>query len=340
MSELQFHRVTPDASDAEIERWHAAYVASEVHGRNDASPYRLREVAELIRTETSYRWFGAWTAMRDGELVATGFVDTPLADNVHLAQVEVQVLPALRRQGIGSALLLHLEDQARARGRSTGIAEVAYPLEAPEDGAGSPSGEFARAHGYTFALGDIQRRCPLPIDPALLASLAAEAAPHHEGYRIVSFSGPVPDEWVEAYAAMDASLVVEAPMGDLDMEAEDSSVEIRRDREANLIRQGLTPWHTVALDPTGEPVAYTAVAVSSDDRSLCHQWGTLVVPAHRGHRLGLAVKVANHLALQADGAPAAEVVTWNAGVNEHMISVNDRLGFHRVGRLGEFQKRL
>lgn len=340
MSELRFHQVAPDASDAEIAAWHAAYVASDTHARVDACPFRLAETVDMVRVPTAYRWFGAWSAHRDDTLVAVGFVETPLADNLHLAQVEVQVVPEFRRQGIGSALLARLEGEARARGRVSAIAEVSYPLEAPEDGAGSASAEFARAHGFEFALGDIQRRCALPIDEELLEGLAASAAPHHADYRLVSFAGPVPDEWVEGVAAMAGSLVVEAPMGELDMEAEDASVPGWRDREASLERQGLTPWHTLALDAAGVPVAYTSVAVSADDRALCHQWGTLVVPAHRGHRLGLAVKVANHRALQAEGVPAAEIATWNAAVNEHMIGVNELLGFHRVGRLGEFQKRL
>jgi GNAT superfamily N-acetyltransferase len=340
VSELRFHRVAPDASDDEIAAWHTAYVASDRHGRADACPYRLAEVADMIRTTTSYRWFGAWTAHRDDELVAVGFVEAPMADNLHLAQVEVQVLPEFRRRGFGSVLLGHLEDEARARGRESALVEVAYPLDGPDDGTGSAAAEFARAHGYAFGLGDVQRRCALPIGEALLDQLAASAAPHHEDYRLVSFAGAVPDPWVEGVAAMAGSLVVEAPLGELDMEAEDSSVSGWRDREAGMARQGVTPWHTVALDATGTPVAYTTVVVSSSDPELCHQWGTLVVAAHRGHRLGLAVKVANHRLLQAGGAPAAEVVTWNAAVNEHMIGVNDLLGFHRVGRLGEFQKRL
>jgi GNAT superfamily N-acetyltransferase len=337
---LEFHRVAPDADASEIAQWHAAYVASETYQRTDASPYRLGEITNMIRVPTSYRFFGAWSAARAGVLVATGCLDVPMADNLHLAQPEVQVLPEFRRQGIGSALLTHLEDEARARGRVSAIAEVAFPLTGPDNGAGTPAVEFARAHGYVFALGDIQRRCALPIDPDLLDSLAAATAPHHADYRLVSFVGAIPDEWVAGYAALDSSMVSEAPMGDLDLENQNSSVEVCRDREAAIARGGMTNWHTLALDASGEPVAYTTVAVSAEDQSLCHQWGTLVESRHRGHRLGLAVKLANHRALQAAGAPAAEIATWNAAVNEHMISVNDLLGFHRVGRLGEFQKRL
>lgn len=66
--------------------------------------------------------------------------------------------------------------------------------------------------------------------------------------------------------------------------------------------------------------------------------------AHRGHRLGAAIKARNLLALQA-GADAADLagrrlVTWNAEVNDHMIAINDRLGFVRTARLGEMQKKV
>jgi hypothetical protein len=68
------------------------------------------------------------------------------------------------------------------------------------------------------------------------------------------------------------------------------------------------------------------------------QSGTLVVGAHRGHRLGLAIKVANHRAL-AERFPELEwVVTGNADVNAHMNAINDRLGFRVVERCLEVER--
>jgi hypothetical protein len=59
----------------------------------------------------------------------------------------------------------------------------------------------------------------------------------------------------------------------------------------------------------------------------------------RGHRLGLAVKLANLRLLQAERPDIEVLTTYNAEVNTHMIEVNERLGFRPVARLGEFQKR-
>ena len=341
MSDLLIRQLDPAAPSflEDVARWHAAYLASDTHERTDVVPWRLPEIVDLVGRPSGHRWCGAWTASRGEEVVATGFVDLPQADNLPFADLEVHVVPGERRQGIGSAVLAELENAVVARGRTVLVGQIAYGLDGADDGAGTAGAEFARHHGYGFALADVQRRLALPVPPDQLERLAAEAAPHHAAYRLVSFRGPVPEEHVAGYAALAASLAVEAPLGELDMEREDPSVAGWRDREAAFERQGLTMWHTIAL-AGDEVVAYTTISVSAHDRELCHQWGTLVRPDHRGHRLGLAVKVANHVALQASGDVPAEVVTWNAAVNGPMIAVNDLLGFHRTGRLGEVQKRL
>jgi RimJ/RimL family protein N-acetyltransferase len=87
-------------------------------------------------------------------------------------------------------------------------------------------------------------------------------------------------------------------------------------------------------------VAYTDVATTIHEPGRAYQWGTLVRPDVRGHRLGLAVKVANLRLLQAERPDIEQLTTYNAEVNAHMGAVNDRLGFAPVGRLGEFQRRL
>jgi len=56
------------------------------------------------------------------------------------------------------------------------------------------------------------------------------------------------------------------------------------------------------------------------------QHDTLVMREHRGHGLGMAVKLAN-LAALVDSYPHARIVsTWNAVENKHMIAINDELG--------------
>ena len=108
--------------------------------------------------------------------------------------------------------------------------------------------------------------------------------------------------------------------------------------------QGRTLYNTVALDGEGWPVAYSNLATTRHDPGNAFQWGTLVRPEHRGHRLGLAVKAVNlrfyQDSVRDDDHRATRLRTWNAEVNTHMVAVNERLGFRPVERLGEFQKGL
>jgi RimJ/RimL family protein N-acetyltransferase len=58
----------------------------------------------------------------------------------------------------------------------------------------------------------------------------------------------------------------------------------------------------------------------------------MVTRPHRGHRLGLLVKVAMMDRLAAAEPQVEKIVTWNAAANEHMIGINEALGYEVAGR--------
>jgi hypothetical protein len=66
----------------------------------------------------------------------------------------------------------------------------------------------------------------------------------------------------------------------------------------------------------------------------------MVMPEARGHRLGLAMKLATHRALRAAYPGCAAVATSNADVNDHMNAVNEALGYRVLEQLLEYQKHL
>ncbi|CAM3252498.1 hypothetical protein PSET11_01077 [Arthrobacter ulcerisalmonis] len=91
---------------------------------------------------------------------------------------------------------------------------------------------------------------------------------------------------------------------------------------------------------SGDLVAYTVLIWRPAIPAAVLQDDTLVVAAHRGHALGMLVKIANLRRAQ-ERWPAAKVaLTWNASENQHMLAINGALGFMPAGYEGEWQKRL
>jgi GNAT superfamily N-acetyltransferase len=276
----------------------------------------------------------------DGRLVVTGVLQLPQMDNLDTANLEVATPPALRRRGYGTSMLEHLVELARRRGRRTLLAEASWDHDAPADGAGTVNADFLTGRGFAFSLGDVKRALELPVDEGLLDRLEQETASFQTDYTLRHFVGPVPDDIIDRFGSLIGSLVSEAPMGDLDIEDEVYDATRIRADEKILEASGRTKYTTVASAPDGELVAYTDLALPSYDPGHVYQWGTLVRPEHRGHRLGMAVKLRNLREFQAAEPGRRVLYTYNAEVNEHMIAVNEALGFHPVGRLGEFQRKL
>lgn len=335
-----------DPTGPELDAWWEVYAAAEREGRGDLAPlwlvHELR--AELVGGDASSDR-SAWVARdADGTVVAAGHLELPLLDNTSTAMVATYVHPRAARRGHGTAVLRHLEKRAVAAGRTVLTAEAswAYDLPGGRLGDGTLVGPlaFAARHGYALALEDVMRELALPVDTGLLDALAEQAAPHHAAYTLRTFAGPVPEELVTGWAALVATLGTEAPQGDLELEDEVVDPALVREREAVLAAQGRTRYACVALDATGEVVAFSDLAAGEPPTERAYQWGTLVRPDHRGHRLGLACKVANlrqTLALRPD---LRRLTTYNAEVNAPMIGVNAQLGFRPVERLGELQKKL
>ncbi|GAA4378410.1 PE-PGRS family protein [Nocardioides caricicola] len=334
---LVIEPVDPDDA-ASYDAFYDVYLAAE-RTDEEATPWMRDEMRAALRPRAARR-ADAFVGRVGGRVVAAGRLETPMLDNLETAEVAVHVGPQDRRLGHGSAMLAGLEREAAGRGRSVLQTLVTWRYDAGPDGAGEAGAEFARAHGYALGLAEVKRRLTLPVEAGLLEQLAAEVAPHHRGYELRSWVGPVPDELAEGWVRLTSTLITEAPVGDMDFEPEKADVGALREGEALIAAQGRTKYNTVAFDPAGEIVAYSDLATTVHEPGKAYQWGTLVRGDARGHRLGLAVKVANLRLLQAERPDIVELTTYNAEVNAHMIGVNERLGFAAVGRLGEFQKRL
>ena len=146
-------------------------------------------------------------------------IETPELDNLTLAEIRIDTQPEHRGQGHGAAMLAHLEQVARERGRSVLTTMAAWGFDSAADGTGNPDVAFLIEQGFELSLVDIQRWLALPVDEGRLDTLAAEAAVRHPSYTLRSWVGPVPEELAQGWVELESALMTEAPMGELAWEA-------------------------------------------------------------------------------------------------------------------------
>ena len=79
-------------------------------------------------------------------------------------------------------------------------------------------------------------------------------------------------------------------------------------------------------------MAITQLGVDPLDPSWGSQSLTAVARAHRGHRLGLLLKVAMLELLAAHEPQLSQILTQTAEGNEHMDAINAELGYERLER--------
>ena len=297
---------------------------------NDVLAWQAAKVYIPMEFPDRSRLFvAAWDGDR---MVATVAGGGSSVDNLHRANADVCVLPDRRREGIGSLLLEEARRWARADGRRVLGAEVFAPV----DGT-SPALAFTEHHGFRVTIEDGMKVVDIPATRDRWDGLAAEAAPHHRDYELRTVWSPVPPELVDGFVAINNMFVSEAPSGDAEVEDESWDEGRLRAIEERAAKAGRHDARTFALSADGEVVAMTEAFVNESVPHRGFQGGTLVVPAHRGHRLGLAVKVANQQALAARFPELEWIITGNADVNQHMNAINDRLGFRVVERCLEVE---
>jgi RimJ/RimL family protein N-acetyltransferase len=184
--------------------------------------------------------------------------------------------------------------------------------------------------GLEPALPETRRRLDLDSAPDTSA-LRVDAQRHAVGYTPVAWLGPVPDEFRDDVARLGSRLVLDAPMGDLDVEPEKYDADrIQVTDEVVTLRGRRMYYAAIREDATGRLVAYTSIGF--DAATTTHGWQqiTIVDPAHRGHRLGILVKLANLDNVRAHEPGLRYLNTWNAQENAHMITINEALGFRAV----------
>jgi RimJ/RimL family protein N-acetyltransferase len=285
----------------------------------------------------SLRFFTGWIAMgwtedppecwlaRDeaGETCGFYVLTVPQRENRHLAEIFPTVLLSRRREGLGTELLRH----AAARAHDLGRAVLSSDCR-----EGSPGGEFARGAGAQPGLAEIRRMLAVDAIPAgHLARLRGRAESAASGYSLLCWEGATPEDRLAEAADVNMAMA-DAPRGAGHEAQRWDAARVRQD-ERRVAAQGMRLYTVAARsNETGRLAGLSQVGIDPCEPAWGFQELTAVARPHRGHRLGLLVKVAMLEWLAEREPQLTRILTGNADGNEHMIAINTEIGFTILDR--------
>ncbi|SOE70988.1 Acetyltransferase (GNAT) family protein [Salinibacterium xinjiangense] len=287
----------------------------------------------------------------DGRMAGRGIYETQTGEDADSAWLAAQVLPEFRGLGIGTALAEAVETMAASAGKSKALVYTPIPPMSgeqltPPTGFGSvvrdhAATRFLLRRGYRLEQVERASRLGLPVD-GLATRLADAEQSSGVDYVLRYWEGRTPERWLEGFAHLATRMSTDAPSAGLEEPEDVWTVE--RVIEFDDRNARLNPRRrVVAADEhlrSGSLVGFTVLSVPQQLVRAVDQYATLVLREHRGHRLGMLLKVANleHLERVAPGHPS--VITFNAEENRHMLDVNEAVGFVPIASESAWRKDL
>ena len=262
-----------------------------------------------------------WLAYADGELVGYAALSLNRFANLDGAKVLGAVHPDHRRRGIGRALATAAEAATdRPRLRAPAWVGTAGEHAVPALG-------YVRSHSH-----HVRRLNLYDLPSPELVAAADEATRDYDVERI---AGPCPDELLGDMKVLRETMNDAPEPG----EPETFPPDRIRSEEESLARGHLTAYTVVARHrASGEPAGLSFVCVHELRPLIAAQEDTSVVRGHRGHRLGLRMKLDVLDWLRAERPDVESVDTWNAPENAPMIAINDALGCRVVAETIRFTR--
>ena len=319
------------------------------HDYFDAQP---QQMLPRWLDQTDYTSVG-YVVRRQDEVAGIVTLGMQNEEGVTAVEFDPLVDPDRWGDGVEDALVELAERETRARGYSVLQTWTLHRPDSPGERLEPPTGfgsipandrqsRLMLDHGFT--LEQVERNSAFDLhgssDTVERMLAAAEHAAGPE-YRTLTWTSPTPLQYRDGFAFVLSRMSTDVP--DAGMEYHEEVWDAARvDRhDARLLAGGYTvSVACVEHIPTGRIVAYNELAIASDHTSATHQFGTLVVREHRGHRLGTVVKCANLLRWRDLVPESPRVSTFNAEENRPMLDVNEAIGFVPVSYAGAWRKNL
>ena len=324
------------SDDTALRDWFAVEAAGIAHDRPQAVSRTYQALVHQVRQPSAYRRVVLLAARDGGEIVGIADLGLPLQDNTHLGGLEITVHPGHRRRGIATALYAEADRHRRAEGRTSLVGEVHVPVDQAD--TASPGWSFGRALGFASVHVEEHLVLALPLDTEAVGRLGERVAAAGADYEILTWGDRCPDELVGSFCEMKTRMDDDVPLGEVDHTPVVHTEERLRVQEERTARSYTQVVSAARRRSDGVLGGYSQVFLAHGTDQ-AWQDDTLVMPAHRGRRLGTALKLATLDILHRDHPERRTLHTWTDPDNQAMYLTNIGFGFAPVERMHEMQRR-
>lgn len=279
----------------------------------------------------------AQAKLADGSKFVIGYLNLyiPKQENKDTLYSSIYLIPQWRGKGIGSMLIEALVKVAEKIALPKMIIDALLPSEEADERR-LIAEHLAQKLGLQKESVDKVSVVKVPLAIDLVEDLNLEVDEALGKYRLLMWEDSIPEDYLEQFVNLLNEFEAEIPREASSQEKITYTPERIREIEANLLKSNRHFIISAALSPSGKIVGMSKMVYRDNGSTLASQEQTFVLADHRGHRLGLGMKLATHRMVHELAPDIAYISTYNNHTNDTMLKINQRLGYFESSECIEY----